>query len=148
MAIRRTVEETHVSNDNPPRVVKTRKTVEDSDMIQVDPSDLLLAKLYQVIWFVLAVIEILIGFRIFLKFLGANPFSGFAGFVYGLSQPFVAPFSGIFPVSSAGTGSILEWSSILAVIVYGVIAWIVVYLIQVLHPAHPNHVDEEEVVES
>ena len=48
---------------------------------------------YQVIWYLLGVIEVLLGFRVLLKLLGANVQSGFTSFIYSVSSPFALPFA-------------------------------------------------------
>jgi hypothetical protein len=92
---------------------------------------------YTIIWYVLAFIEIVLAFRFVLKMLGANPESGFSNFVYGLSYPFAAPFLGIFSVSTAEgaeTVSVFEWSTIIAALVYAIIAWGLVKILAVGKP--------------
>lgn len=96
---------------------------------------------YQVIWYILGVIEVLLAFRFVLKLLGANPLSGFVSFIYSLSALFVAPFYGILGNPSV-SGSVLEWSTIIAGIVYFVIAWGIVYLFQLIKPVSPTEVSQ------
>lgn len=76
----------------------------------------------QIAWYLLGIVEVLLGFRFVLKLLGANAGAGFTDFIYGITQPFVAPFVAVFRVSRA-QGSVLEWTTILAMFVYWVIAW-------------------------
>ena len=52
-----------------------------------------------VIWYILAVIEVVLGLRMLFKALGANPFSGFVSIIYSISDILLLPFSGIFPAS-------------------------------------------------
>lgn len=97
-------------------------------------------RVYQVIWYILGVIEVLLVFRIVLKLLGANPLSGFANFIYSLSAPFAVPFVGVLPASAVGT-SVIEWSTFLAMIVYLVLAYGLVKLFQFFKPADPADVE-------
>jgi uncharacterized protein YggT (Ycf19 family) len=83
---------------------------------------------------VLGVIEALLIMRVILKALAANPASGFVQFVYSASAPFVAPFQGIFPTPAA-RGSVLELSSLVAIVVCALIAWGIVRLLAILDPA-------------
>ena len=46
---------------------------------------------YQIIWYFLGVIEVLLAFRVILKFLGASTFSGFTNFIYAISSPLALP---------------------------------------------------------
>lgn len=75
----------------------------------------------QVVWYILGVIEILLAFRIVLKMLGANPGAGFTSFIYGITYPFTAPFLSVFRVSQVA-GSVFEWTTLLAMFVYWVLA--------------------------
>jgi hypothetical protein len=94
---------------------------------------------YQLIWFLLGVIEVLLAFRFILKMIGANPFSGFTMFIYNASAPFAGPFLGIIAASVSST-SILEWSTIIAAIVFFVLAWGLVQLLNLIRPVTPEEV--------
>lgn len=76
----------------------------------------------QVVWYLLGLIEVLLAFRLVLKLLGANAGAGFTDFVYTVTAPLVAPFLSVFRVSKV-EGSVFEWTTILAMFVYWVIAW-------------------------
>lgn len=99
-------------------------------------------RMYQVIWYVLGVVEVLLGFRFVLKALGANPASGFTDLIYSLSNPLVQPFRGIFPTAVA-EGSVFEWSTIVAAIVYLLVAYGLVKLFQLVKPTTPQEVEEK-----
>jgi uncharacterized protein YggT (Ycf19 family) len=96
---------------------------------------------YQVIWYILGVIEVLLAFRVVLKLLGANAFSGFTNFIYTVSNPFVAPFAGILRVT-ATSGVVLEWSTLIAMVVYAVAAYGIVALLQLVKPTTPQEVEQ------
>lgn len=85
----------------------------------------------QVIYLVFGIIEALIAIRILLKLLAANPDAGFSSFIYGITEPFVSFFQGVFPVAES-RGSVLELSSVLAIIVYALLAYAIVRVIQIL----------------
>lgn len=91
-------------------------------------------KTYQIIYYVLGIIEVLLGFRFVLKLLGANP-TGFVNLVYSITGVFMAPFRAVFPVSAEG-GAIMEWSVILAAIVYAAIAWGLASLLKIVSTKH------------
>lgn len=79
-------------------------------------------------------LEILLAFRLVLKLMGASPKSAFVGFIYGLSGIFIAPFEGIFRrgfAQGVETTSVLEPSTLVAIIVYAVLAWGIVKLIRI-----------------
>ena len=74
------------------------------------------------IWLVLGIVEIIIGLRVLLLLIGANPESPFAAFIYNLSAIFLLPFAGLVGDPAAG-GMVLEISSIIAMLVYALLAW-------------------------
>jgi len=84
-----------------------------------------------VIWLVLGVVEALLIMRVVLKALAANPATWFVQLVYSASAPLVAPFQGIFP-TRATAGSVFELSSLVAIVVYALIAWGIVRILAIL----------------
>lgn len=82
----------------------------------------------QIVWYVLGVIEVLLAFRFVLRLLGANPDAGFSSFIYGLSFPFAYPFSAVFG-STVVSGSVFEWTTLLAMAVYWLVAFGIVKLL-------------------
>lgn len=81
----------------------------------------------QVVWYVLGLLEALLAFRFILKLLGANPSAGFSHFIYSITYLFAAPFLNVFRVSQVA-GSVIEWTTILAMLVYWLIAFAIIKL--------------------
>jgi hypothetical protein len=79
-------------------------------------------KATQLVWLLFGILEALIALRIGLKLIGANPDSPIAVFIYGFTSLFLAPFAGLTGTPSAG-GMVLEISSVIAMLVYALIAW-------------------------
>lgn len=75
----------------------------------------------QIVWYILGLIEVLLAFRLVLKLLGANSAAGFTSFIYGVTYIFSAPFLRVFGISQVA-GSIFEWTTLLAMFVYWVLA--------------------------
>ncbi len=75
----------------------------------------------QIVWYILGFIEIIIMFRYVLKFLAANPSAGFTHFIYSITYVFAAPFLNVFHLTSV-QGSIFEWTTLLAMLVYWIVA--------------------------
>lgn len=96
---------------------------------------------YQIIWYILGFVEALLIFRIVLKAIGANPFSGFVNLVYTLSDPLALPFAGIVGASVNGS-SVIEWSTLFAAIVYLLLAFGLVNLLQLIKPVSSGEVEE------
>jgi YggT family protein len=99
-------------------------------------------RIYQVIWYVLGVIEALLIIRFILKALGANAGSGFANLIYTLSNPLALPFRGIFQTAVV-EGNVFEWSTLIAGIVYGIVAFGIVQLFQLVKPTTPQEVEQK-----
>jgi uncharacterized protein YggT (Ycf19 family) len=87
-----------------------------------------LFKLTQVVWYIFYVVETLLAFRFILKLLGANSGAGFSQLIYSMTAPLLAPFQYVLPADVV-RGSVFEWSSLLALLVYWVLAWGIVKLI-------------------
>jgi uncharacterized protein YggT (Ycf19 family) len=85
-------------------------------------------KVAQFVWFLFGILEALIGFRIVLKLIGANPANWFTSFVYQLTDFFLWPFQTII-VNPSIQGFVLEISSFIAMLVYALLAWAIVRLI-------------------
>jgi YggT family protein len=104
--------------------------VDRVDSVAYDPfanKRLVAYRTTQLIYWVFGLIEGLIAIRFVLKALGANPSAGFAEFIYGITAPLVAPFAGLFG-NPAAQGSVLEVHSIVALIVYALLAWLLAKL--------------------
>lgn len=140
------VEVTTVEKSQPQQVVKTTKRVtppvQTEHPQKVFEKKRVIFRSYQVIWYLLALVEVSLGFRLTLKAIGANPFSGFVSLIYGISDPLALPFSGIIRSGTYGS-SVFEWSTIFAAIVYFLVAWGLVSLLQFLKPVTPKEVEQE-----
>lgn len=85
----------------------------------------------RLIYFVFGIIEGLIAIRFILRLLGANSASAFGSFIYNVTAPLIAPFSGLFSDPSLGSNSVLELSSLVAIIVYALAGYALVRLLYV-----------------
>lgn len=86
------------------------------------------------IYFLFGALEVLLAFRLVLKLLGAGLASAFVNLVYGLSGIFILPFEGIFRkgyTQGVETTSVLEPSTMVAIVVYPVLAWGILMLIRI-----------------
>lgn len=82
----------------------------------------------QIVWYIVGLIEVILAFRFFLKLFGANPAADFSSFIYTISYPFVAPFISVFNQTQV-KGSIFEWTTILAMLVFGLVGWGIVKIL-------------------
>jgi YGGT family len=84
-----------------------------------------------VVGFIVGIIDVLIAARFLGKLLGASSQSAFVNAIYQVSGVFVAPFTGIFGDTGNKT-NMFETASLVAIVVYAVIAWGIVVLIRII----------------
>ena len=107
-------------------VERPRAEVDREEAVAYDPFAARRSVAYraeQLVYWIFGLIEGLILIRFVFKVLGANPSAGFAQFMYGITAPLVAPFYGLFG-NPAAQGSVLELHSIVALVVYALLAWL------------------------
>jgi YggT family protein len=84
-------------------------------------------KLTQAIWLLLGILEGFLALRFLLKLMAANPGSPIAALIYSFTSIFLVPFSGLTATPAAG-GIVLEISTLFAMLIYGLIGWVIVRL--------------------
>jgi len=106
-----------------------------------------IVRLTQLVWLLFGILEALIGLRVLLKLIAANPNSPFAALVYSASSLFVWPFAGLTRTPAA-EGMVLDIPSIIAMFVYALVAWAIVRLIWIVlnRPVNPTTVSQTTVV--
>ncbi len=108
-------------------VVRHERVVEDTGAERLAVT----SKLISLVWLLAGMLEILLGLRFILKLMAANPAAPFVDFIYSLSAPFLWPFFGITGTPAANN-MVLEIPTLIAMIVYALLAWIVVRVIRLL----------------
>lgn len=88
-------------------------------------------KTTQIIVLVFGILEVIIGLRIVLKLVGANPGSPIVALIYSITTPFLAPFLGLIGSPTIGN-MVLEASSMFAITIYALIALVLEKLIWVI----------------
>jgi hypothetical protein len=83
-----------------------------------------IARFVYIVYFLFAALELLLGVRVLLHLIAANPDNGFVSFINALSGLFVMPFATIFQ-NPAFSGIVLEITTMIAMIVYAIIGWLV-----------------------
>lgn len=73
---------------------------------------------------IVGIIEFLLALRILLKLLGASSGAPFSRWVYETTRPLLTPFEGMFPTSTIPVGVVLEMSTLIAVIVYAFLGFL------------------------
>jgi hypothetical protein len=91
-----------------PENIPTKKTVPYSSSV--------------LIYFIIALVEILLLFRFVFKLSGADPASGFVSFIYNLTNFLVAPYS-VF---------VFEPGTLIAMLVYAFLAWAIAKIIGII----------------
>jgi len=91
----------------------------------------------RIIWYVAGIIIAFLVVRLILQLLAANQGNGFVDFVYAVSGFFAAPFFGIFNYQPSYGQSTFELSSLVAIVIYALIAWGLAKLFT-LTSAHPD----------
>jgi hypothetical protein len=88
-------------------------------------------KATQIVWLIFGILEVLIALRIGLKLIAANPGSLIVAMIYGFTDLFLFPFQGM-TISPSFGGMVLEIPSMIAMVVYALIAWAIERLIWVI----------------
>lgn len=82
----------------------------------------------QLIWLFFGILEGLIGLRVLLKLIAANPANPLASFLYKLTDLFLWPFQGL-TITPQAQGMVLEIPAIIAMFVYALVGWALVRLV-------------------
>jgi len=86
----------------------------------------------QIIYFVLGLVEVMLGLRFLLRLIDAEATTGFTSFIYNFTNPFVVPFNGIFNDQTLNRGGILELSTVVAMVIYALVAYGIAKLLYVV----------------
>jgi len=87
-----------------------------------------------ILYKILSVIETLFVFRLIFKFFEANPGNIFVSIIYTITETLQAPFTGVLRVimnNGIETKSVFEPITIVAMIAYAIIAYIIARLINI-----------------
>ena len=105
-------------------------------------------KATQLIWLGLGILEAAIALRVMFKLIGVNETNAFATLLYNVTNLFVAPFASLTGAPAAG-GMVLEFSSIIAMVVYLLLAWGLERIVYVLfyRPRGPVSVSQTTVAD-
>jgi hypothetical protein len=105
-------------------------------------------KATQLIWLLLGILEAMLALRFIFKLIGVNPANAFATLLYSVTGFFVAPFASLTGAPAAGR-IVLEISTLIAMIVYLLIAWALERIVYVIfyRPRGPVSVKQTTVAE-
>lgn len=119
-------------HDHTGKVIPMHRVQRDGTAVYQEEKPLWFVRSRNIIYYLLGLIEILLGLRFIFMLLGANPRSGFTSFLYMITGIFIAPFSGIFnPFTSTGLVSraVFDPATLVAMIIYALVAWGIVRLL-------------------
>ena len=87
----------------------------------------------RIVTFAFGILQALLILRIILLLLVANPGNDVAGFIFGITQPFVEPFIGMFSLNrvEADQGSVLDVAAIVALIGWTLIEALILAAIRI-----------------
>lgn len=83
------------------------------------------ARIVNIVYYLFGALELLLVVRVILQLIGANADNGFANLVYGLSAPFVALFATLVPNVAVGGSSVLEITTLIAMLAWAIVAWLI-----------------------
>jgi hypothetical protein len=81
--------------------------------------------LREFVYFVVALIELLLTFRFILKLLGASAQAEFVAWIYETTLPLLQPFTLAFPTPTVRGGFILEFTTLFAIFAYAFIGYLI-----------------------
>ncbi|MDB5179969.1 MAG: hypothetical protein JWN12_601 [Candidatus Saccharibacteria bacterium] len=76
--------------------------------------------------------ELFLGLRFILKLFGANAGNDFVNWIYQTSGAILDPFRTIFPTEVFKSSFVIEFSTLFAIIIYGLIALLLVYIVDLI----------------
>lgn len=116
-------------------VKEVRRTVvrdNDPDLIDesraVSPAENVAARIVSLIG---GIVLAILGMRFVLSLLGANKGNVFADFIYSVSNPFVAPFFGLFNYTPQFGVVRFEFETLIAMAFWGFVTWIIIQMVTI-----------------
>lgn len=110
-----------------------RRLIEEERRNEAARRDLVSTRIVNGVYYLVGALEALLILRFVLRLSGANIDNTFAQVIYGLSDPFAAPFSTLFiSPTFAGDRYIFDVNLLVAIVVYALLGLLVGRLIQVI----------------
>lgn len=94
--------------------------------------EVIVNRVNQLLWLLSGILNALIGLRVILRAVAANPGNAFASFTYRATEPFLLPFETLFNNPEFTNGAVIEITSLVAIVVYILATWALVSLVQIL----------------
>lgn len=84
--------------------------------------------------FFVGIVEVFLGVRFIFRLFNANPANEFVSWLYDVSGQLLEPFRGIFPTEAVQPGYVLEFSTLFAMVAYGLLGFLILTLVDTLLP--------------
>lgn len=88
-----------------------------------------IARIVNIVYFLFGAVLLLLAVRVVFQLIGVNAENAFASLIYGLSAPFVALFASLARNPTLGGASVLEITTLIAMLVWAIVGWLVGRLI-------------------
>jgi uncharacterized protein YggT (Ycf19 family) len=82
--------------------------------------------------FIVGVIAFFLGFRFLFRLFGASENAPFVRWLYATTEPLLNPFSGIFPAPALQGRYVVEFTTLVALLVYMFIGYLFVQLVMAI----------------
>lgn len=94
--------------------------------------------------FFIGLAEVILGLRVIMRLFAANPDAPFVHWIYSTSSVLMEPFRGIFTIAVIGKYYVLDFPAIFAMIIYGLIGMLFIYLANYLAPTRATTIVKEK----
>jgi hypothetical protein len=111
--------------------VTGRETSDDDAPPVSRKADYSMSVAARITYFIGGIIVALLALRFLLMLFGASRGSSFVDFIYSASQPFAAPFFGMFSYYAEVGVARFEFETLIAIAVYAIITWGIVRLLTI-----------------
>jgi uncharacterized protein YggT (Ycf19 family) len=81
---------------------------------------------------IIGLVEVMLGMRLVLKLIGANPQSSFVSWVYETTQPLLNPLTPLFPAPTVQGQIVLEFTTLFALFIYAFVGYVLTELLVAL----------------
>lgn len=108
----------------------------------IDQSSRPLFRGAQVVWYILFLVQGLLAIRFLLQALQANPDAVFTSAIYTITGVLVYPFAAVFQ-NVVVESSVFEWTTLLAMLVYWLLAMAIIKLFVMGKPISPLEADHK-----
>lgn len=78
---------------------------------------------------IIGIIEFFLGFRFLFRLFGASPSAPFVSWLYATTEPLLNPFRGMFPAPRIEGGFVIEFTTLVALLLYMFAGYILLELV-------------------